>query len=550
MKIKKILENRIFALIVCVIFVGLAALYYYGLQCEYPPEGEVIMSISSMYAHLTMGKDYTIHEFLYALCSFVATKIGGMSFFSVRLFLSILYTILLCFTMFLCLKSKTREGINLYLLPLVALFSVILFSTVDNPEWVQDPGGKDFLYVWPFHYHYTSRIYALVCLALTMLVFQYQGKKRRIVYSVLLAAVCIYAAKTTDLIFYISFLAPAAIVTMLYIVRKTESRKYIVYLACGGMGILFLTKVLPFTVFDRFWSKEKTSVYSAIYGNSNWISPDALFDHLSGYVEINLLNFNIPIAETPVISFNSVIFGLKIVILLVGYILMFHIIICYFTGKNADYRYDCVDAILAWSYLLISFVFIFTDLGTVRNSRYFSEMTTIMTVLLCRNIEVFPNIVHINIFNEIKYKKALFFAFTFVICVCTMSKVWKHRAPDEFGADLEAIIEYIDDTGYGYAVAPYWFYPLVSAMSDGKVMAFETENQIKSMYGDDAKAAYIITWNYNNEEDDYWSKVFISTYKHCGSYEEICEYYSEPTDIIFYDDLQLVVFEDGIEFRE
>lgn len=538
----KILNNRIFAFAVCAVFVVLSSIYYYGLQCEYPPQSENIVTITSMYSHLTLGTENYIKEIACFICAFLATKIGGMTYFATRLNFTFLYGILLCFIVFLCLRSKKEYRTNLYRLPLVALFSVIMYPVADNPELFQYIKGADFIYEWPFHYHYSSRIYALVCLALLLLLLQCRGKTKKIVYGVLLAVVCLYAAKKTDLVFYTMFAAPTAIVLLLCSLQNDKLRKYAVYWVSGGMGLLFLSRIMPIGIKTSLWAKERASVYGAIYGGTNWISIDAIGEQLINYIGLNCMLFNIQLPESPLISLYTVVYVLKLTILIVGYLIMFHIIKCSFVGKSRLYHYDYIDQILAWGYVLLSCVFIFTEHGsmTYGKYRYFSALTAAMTVLICRNIEVVPQVVGLEMLKEIKYKKVLLCAYAAVICFCTMGKVWAYRAPNGYDPELEAIVDYIEGTGYGYAVAGYWLWPRLTAISGGEVMVYETEDQVKDIYGDDAKVAYIITRN-----DGY-----SDGYGPWDDYEEMREYYSEPTDVIRYERLQLVIYKDGVKIKE
>lgn len=543
----KIWNSRIFAFVVCAVFVVLSALYYYGLQCEYPPQSENIMTTTSMYSHLTLGTVYRITEVVYCVCAFLATKIGGMTYFATRLHFTFLYAILLCFIVFLSLRSKEEYRTNLYRLPLIALFSVIMYPVADNPELFQYIKGADLIYEWPFHYHYPSRIYALVCLTLLIVLLQSHGKNKKIVYGVLLAVVCLYAAKKTELIFYIMFLVPAVIAVLLYALQNDKLRKYAVYCVSGGMGLLFLSRISPVGIRTALWTKEQASVYGAVYGGTNWIPIDLIGEQLLNYIELNCMLFNIQLPESPFISLYTVVYVLKIIILVVGYLIVFHIIKCSFTGKSELYHYDLADQILAWGYLLLSCVFIFTGHGsmTFGKYRYFSALTAAMTILICRNIEIFPRIVGLEMLREIKYKKVLLCAYAVVICLCTIGKVWAYRAPNGYDPELEAIADYIEGTGYGYAVAGYWLWPRLTAISGGEVMAYETEEQVKNVYGDDAKVAYIITRN-----DGYSDGISGTVYNHCDTYDEMCEYYSEPSDIIRYERLQLVIYRDGIMTKE
>lgn len=547
MRNSKVWNSKIFAFVVCAVFVVLSALYYYGLQCEYPPQPETLAAVTRMFDHLTIGTKYYRSEILLDFSLYIATKLGGMSYFSARLLFTLLYTLLLSAMLFLCVKSKDGKGVNLYCIPLVAFFAVILYPVADNPELFQYIPGADLIYEWPFTYHYAARICALVCLVLLWVILHCQKRNKKIVYGVLLAVACLYAARKTDLVFYIMFVAPTAIALLLYALQNDKLRKCAVYCVSVGIGLLFLSRILPAGIRSVLWTKDQASVYGAIYGGTNWISIDTIGEQLLTYIELNCMLFNIQLPESPLISFYTVVYVLKTMILIMGYIIVLHIVKRSLMGENIQYRYDYIDKILAWGFLLLSCVFIFTEHGsmTFGKYRYFSALNMAMTILICRNIEVFPQIVGIEMLGKIKYKKVLLCAYVSVLCFCCMGKVWTYKAPNGYDSELKAIAKYIENTEYGYAVTGYWLYPRLSAISDGEVMAYETEAQVKAIYGDDAKVAYIITRN-----DDFSDGIRGTVYDHCDSYEEMCEYYSEPSDVIRYERLQLVIYENGIKYKE
>ena len=379
------------------------------------------------------------------------------------------------------------------------------------------------------------------------LLLQSKEKGKRVIYGILLGIVCIYAMKKTDLIFYIMFLVPGLIVLFLRVVCKGNLRKWIILFMSGFMGILFLCRVLPMDFFENLWTKEQVVVYGEIYGGTNWISIDLIGQHLLNYLKLLSLNFNIQLFELPVISLYTVVYIFKIFILAAGHILMLHVVKCSLTGKYEKFHYDCLDEILAWSYLLFSCIYIFTGFGDLPFARYFPGMITIMTILMCRNVEMFPEIFGVEAWaSKLPYKKLLFCAYMSVLCVCSMGDIRTDRAPNGYDEDLKAIAEYIEVTGYGHTLSTYWMYSRLSALSEGKVMTYMTQEDIERIYGDNAKTAYIVTHNMNNPSDDN----SFTIYPHCSTYEEMCEYYSEPSEIILYDKLQVAVYRDGIKPQE
>lgn len=540
-------QNRVIILGFCIAFILLSALYHYLLLCQYPPMGEDLMSISSVFSYLHLGTEYHGWEILWTAGTFLAVKIGGMSYFAMRLLWVFLYSILLSETIFLCLTQKQGGRIKLYCIFLVGLFAVVLFPAADAPTLFQ-VGCDDLSYFWQPTYHYPARIYAVACLLLLFLAIRCKERKRRIVYATTIAIISLYALKWTDLIFVIMFLAPAVIVLFLWLFHKAETRKYAVSLFVVGMFFMLLSRILPLSTTQSLWTRAHNAIYEGpVYGSTNWTSWNRLGERVLSYFQLLSVTFNIQIEDMPVISLHTVVSFLKIAILAMGYMLMFHIIKCSLRGKGKEHGYDFVDEILAWSYLMLSCIYLFTEFGEViACGRYFSGMTTVMTILLCRNLELIPQIAGWDTVREIGHKRELFLVCTMILCICSSGRIWQDHATDVYGDELKAIVEYIEETQYGYTVANYWTWPHIQTLSEGQVMAYESQDNIKQVYGDDAKIAYIVTNNMDNPDHiGHHSK-----YLYCNSYEEICAFYSEPTRIIQYDKLQLVVYENGIQIPE
>lgn len=79
-------------------------------------------------------------------------------------------------------------------------------------------------------------------------------------------------------------------------------------------------------------------------------------------------------------------------------------------------------------------------------------------------------------------------------------------------------------------------------MSEGKVFACSSEDEVKELFGEEAKVTYIVTHNDQSADKNPWT-----IYSNCDTYENTCEHHSEPTDAIRYNLLELLVFEDGIK---
>lgn len=164
-----------------------------------------------------------------------------------------------------------------------------------------------------------------------------------------------------------------------------------------------------------------------------------------------------------------------------------------------------------------------------------------MAILMCRNLKVIPQIVKMDFLYKVnlKHTKIYLFVWVSIICICNMRMVWKYSAPDTYKEDMESIIEYIESTDYGYALASHWIYGRMSAMSNGKAIFFSSEAAMKRA-NESAQAAYIVTSSVGFD---------FTCYDHCEDRFSMMRYYCPPDEIINYDELTLCVYENGIRRR-
>lgn len=518
-------------------FIVGASVYHYGLLLQYPLNAEDLMTVEAMYSSLHYGAKYNNFDFIYIICALAATVLGNMTEFAARLHFTFLYSINMCFVLYFSLSEKGKKK-GAFLLPVVALFSVVLFPALLNPQIFQDSGGGSLIYLWPFIYHYSARIWAFICLLVVSRFLSCTGKYR-IFWFIMCMASVLYAVWQRDLIWWVVFLIPVMIVTVLRILYKPEWQKYVCGVFVFAFGLLLVSRVLPFDAIPGGWTRERAVVYGAVRGGTNWSSIDMLGEHFRNYIELNYILFDIHLDGSPVISLYTVVDIVRLCMLLVGYIFVFHIIKCSIWRKDRI-QYGFVDEVLAWAYLLLSLIFLFTDYGASPFMRYFAGMTSIMTVLLCRNLFRFPEVMKLEILKTVSYKwVGICMA---VCCVCSAGNVWSYQAPDDWGADLKEIREYIDWTDYGHVLSTYWVASRLSALGDGTKRAYHSPEEVKSEHGENAKCAYIVTENLNH----LGRYNPFTVYSYCDTLDSILEHYSGMTDILYIGNFTVLVFENGL----
>lgn len=534
-------------ILICAATIVMGMWYYYEIQLAYRPNAEDVMTIEGAYKVLNFGVEYHIRDIISESIAFLSTTIGGMSNFSVRLHFTMMQGIILVCTMYLALWSGREKKLNAFLIPIFLWFSVFLHPvTPDDPYGINWDYGSDFWYQWPYIYHVSARIYALLCISLINMCMNAKSDLKKKVLVCICGGITIYAAILKDLIFYALFILPAGIVLVLHLVHSEKYRKYIIYIAGVCMSGVLATKVLPLNCKDVLWGTSPVSTYGTIYGATNWGSIDRLGTGIINYIVKILDYFYVLIPGKPVISLYSLVFGAKLIVLAGGYIIVFNILKS--SIKTDDSRYDIVDEILAWSYLVLSGALLLTEYGywNEYTQRYGVGLVAVMTILLCRHIDEF-------FAESLKFKakvsqkeKICISVCVIIFCLCTMKPVWEYSAHTCHDEDMQAVLGYIESNDIGHTVASFYLAPPMTAMSNGEVFICHSVEEVKQLFGEDAKITYMIT-RYDHESGKYHDYLY---YENFENYQELCDKYSEPDRVIDYDSFSLCIWEDGIKIME
>lgn len=524
----------------------LGALYYYGLQLAFYPDSEDLYAIWACYKSIKYGMNYHSYDFVAGFVNYLSTVIGGMSFFALRLSFTLMHTAILICTWYLAMCFGHKNKYNLYILPVFIWFAIALHpaTEADPYGWISDY-GTDYIYQWPYNYHWTARIYALICLIIAALYVSLESRSKKRVLAVVGAIVTLYAAFEKDLIFYLLFLVPFLIVFGLHTMKGAVGRKWMVYsLSICMLGVL-LTKFIPSGISSVLWSTEEAHTYGAIYGATNWLSLNMIWTTIVNYCTNIMGYFTVLLPEAPVISLYTLVYGVKLIILVLGYCIIFRIVKYSINGNAAGLNITVVDEILAWSYAAVSASLILTTYGynVMYTARYGAGLVTVMSILLCRHlIDFLKAICGINYILR-KHEKAFLSFCILVLCLCSMKKVWNFEAHTCHDDDMEAVVEYIKATDLGYTVASWYFAPSFTAMSQGDVIVCNSIKEVKDLYGEDAPISYMVT-RYDHAADRYHDYLY---YENFEDYEDLCDKYSEPSYVIDYPGFSLCVWEDGLK---
>lgn len=519
-------HQKLLFCVACAAAVVLGGIYYFCILHSFVPNAEDLATTQQWYLVLKHTQSYRHSNIVFDMVSCLSVLIGGMSYFSIRLEFTLLYAMVLGLSLYLSAQGKKGEE-RWFLLPLWGFFMILIHTVKDGSKFTMVYDDMDLIRQFPYNYHIIPLIFALISLIVLQCYLGTNEKKKKSIGGGLGIILVIYALLFTDLIYYIIFILPFVIVLALRGLYNDKTRKYMLPLLATFVGMMLLTRILPGDLFERLWSSATLGTsYGAIYGGSDWLNLDNLFLHVTNYIKTIMLLFNIDLSARPLISFYSVLYVVRIALVIIGYFIVARIIACSVKGKAKQNGYVMIDEVLAWGFVMLSCAFIFTRNALYRDLiRYYAAFVPILTILLCRHIGGFMR-KSLPVLETMKQKKFYFAGIMGALCICQIEPVWLYQVEDGYQEDCEAAIAYLREWGAetdGYAVAPYWLYARLSAMTDGEIIFYDSEKTVKQLYGEDAVIKYMVVgW------DDRGLLTHGLNHIAYGSYEEMCEKYKAP----------------------
>lgn len=523
------------------LFIVMAVVYHYSLRLGFIPNGEDMASPLYIYKMEKYTGQVSINN-LWDIIAFFAFKMCGVTYTTVRLTFTIWYLVLLLLMLSLVFKKDEKEKNYIFILPLFALFMVFLRPVGGFDSWGQ-LGGDDLIIQWGYDYHYDARVTAMLCIVFLQFIAKNRESK---LLKIFLACSVIYGFYLKDLTYLVMFIVPFLIVYISRWIKTEKKYNVFVWTIIMGIGFVFLSRFFPGDFFERLWSVEPTGQYGYIYGGTNWSDIIGFPQRFFQYVRLILQFFNVRLGKIPFISAYTIVYVIKIGLIILGYVHIFRIAVTTIKGNSEKYGYDEIDGILAWSFILLTIVYLFTDLGGATFSiRYMSGLVSSMTLILCRNIRNGIGIVDQEEVADIRHKKVAFVVILTFMCLCYIQKTWKFEASDSYVKDFEAAIDYIQNNGGGNGLGRVWAGGRIAAMTGGEVEFYRSYDELRSFQGEDAKVTYMIADFDNGTGNEDW--LFFDNF---SNYWDLCEKYSEPTQVIEYEHFKLLVWKDGIRMQD
>ena len=525
-------------IVMCMIVTILGIGYYYAIHMAFVPNGEDLNMAWLWSIHETFGKRFDTGNVLWNVILKSIFQTVGIRYGAIRLEFTSFYALILIFTLILSMNGSRREK-RYEMLPLFAVFMVFLHTVSAQSEFGVLWTETDMIYMYPYDYHGMSQIFALGSIVFLFAYFRSQKKWVKIISGIVFLLWSGYGVKHTDLIYLVVFVTPFFIAMIIHALYQEKAGKIVWMLVPVALVCIFCSKIVPVPFLQNLWGMEQTGVYGSVYGASNFIGMDKLGNNFMNYLDVVCQIFNVDLQNRPVLSMWTIVYMAKLVCLVFGYYVMFRIIKSSLIGKLEQNGFDIIDELVAWGYLILSFVFIFTQIGLyTSNMRYVTIWVPLMTIMLCRHagrhlLSIIPSAAE----YKTQIKKVLVTA-SAGLCLCYIEPVWTYEAPDSFWDDCTRVIEYVEETDLGYAVAPHWIYARLTTMTGGETIFYPSEKSVKGYNGEDAKMTYLISSVGYDSIPTMFNNV-----ADVENYEELCDKYGTPTEVIPLQNFSIYVFE-------
>lgn len=519
-------QNRL-GLILCAMVVLTGVAYDLMIHLSFIPNGEDLHLFWCYKMMDVSGRYFRTGNILWDFITSLIYKMVGMRYLAVRLEFTAFYGIVLFLTMMLSIVCNQKKK-PFEMLPVFVMFMVLLPPVREGSAFGILWQETDMIYMYPYDYHAMSQIFCLLCLFFLRILEETPKVNPKRISFAMFAVVLLYGLGHTDLIFLVVFVVPFFLVCVLHLLRKERYHKICAFAGIGMMLCLFLTKFLPGSFFDRIWSMSNSGVYGEVYGATNLIHMNELGSNFTTYLDVIVQIFHIDLQGNAVLSAWLIVDFFKFLFLITGFAIIFSIVVKSVLGKAKESGYSMTDEIIAWGFVILSLVFMMTEIGRYSsNMRYVTILVALITILLCRHFGRMAKKI-IQVFSiRLKNKKCYFVAFTCALVLCLVEPVWNYQASDSFWDDCNRIISYVEETGYGYAIAPHWLFARLTAMTKGNLIFYQSEEQLRERQGEDAEFAYLITTtNYDTIPNMFNNVADVA------SYEQLCEKYGTPSEVV------------------
>lgn len=354
MAVKK--KKNVYSIIGLLIIAMILSLYFYNqlTHIEIPIHSDDAGTAVDFRDIIEMGKARNIWLQPFSLINVLLYYVLGPTEFWLNLYFSVKYFICIAFSLILALRTNGET--KWWIMPLFVFFCM--------------PGCFGTASIHPLKFHVWTIAVPLICLAY----LHFRGddfhslKKKDILIVMFLA---LYGIIERDILVCVTCWLPFTVYWGIYFVQKGYLKKYVSQIILCGAGVLLVGKA--------FFSM----IQYEGYGASSFPAISALFDNLVIGTTGLLTMFNIDIIGNDVIQFKTLIWVLRLILLILSFWSLGMELKDIF--RKGIENVSIVDALLAISGAVVIVVYLF---GGAREGeisiRYAAYLYYILVILLCR----------------------------------------------------------------------------------------------------------------------------------------------------------------------
>ena len=456
--------------IICIILITLVGgFYYYFLQIHFYPSSEEIISI--LYIHYnSLLPDFSsfIQGNPFYWFSSIIYNLFGISTFSVRIFFTLMYCIILCLGIIIVLRSHSSFPELIIAVLIFSFFSVLLHPFGGNSNFGILAPMIHFFY---YNTHQLPIIAGLLSILLLDIIISSDKHCIKIITLLLLISQSLFSLFKTDLCYALIFLAPVCIICLIQLWQQTDNHTHLLFAFPLILSTIIVTRRIPLISSTFFWDNESVSVYSGpFYGATSWLNVSDIINHLIKFIKNLLLFSNSDFSEYPLIGGYSIIFALRLLLLIYGLSLV--VTTVFYSLKNTTaYKgsHQIIDELIGWSIALQSFVYIFTSFSDSDDQfRYVWSIVILIPILISRSI---PRALEL-LSSKLKEKK-LHITYATCLLLVSLNISFAGAGTDEyeepFEDELENVCKFIYSKNINQSsqdniigIAPYWFFARLS----------------------------------------------------------------------------------------
>lgn len=452
-----------------IILIGaLLSVYFYSqlINTELPIHSDDAATATDLRDMIEMGNFKWIYWISPLGClNGVLYVLFGPTEFFLQLFFAIKYFFCITVTLYLAVYNKK---IRWCLLPFFVFFAL--------------PGNFGIASIQPLKFHVWTELVPLICL---LYIFHRGNRisflnKRDILVLAVFSACGLFER---DILIIVTCWLPLIVYCFIYLYQKGYITKYIKYFTVAGMLILIVGKA--FFSFVQYNG----------YGASSFVEIETIFSNLFIGIAGFLSMFNIDIIGTNILQFNTIINGIRLLVLFYAMWCVACIMKDIFKKQIENVNMD--EAILAISSIVLVSAFL---LGGKREDeisiRYMAYSYYIFLILSCRKL--FEIIGNKKLQFQLKTCKVNVITCFFVVCISvTVNPIRLSREENIADELAEQILQMDDELKCG--MGSFWVADVVSCLTD-----YSHEVQASEWNANGTILPYMNEWDsYRNGSRNY-----------------------------------------------